>query len=99
VKPVPLRSRAKFFEDLALGWKTAFVAFRENLVPIDGDDEDSSATADDLAVDAEFSFDLSRQTGGSGEIVSNAAVVDSNVHVVVASVRWSVVRSQSRSGH
>ena len=25
-------------------------------------------------------LDLSRQTGGSGEVVSNAAVVDSNVH-------------------
>jgi hypothetical protein len=67
-------------EDLAFGRKPAFFPLREDLFPVDGDDEDSAAAADDLAVDAEFSFDLSRQTGGSGEIVSNPAVVDSNVH-------------------
>jgi hypothetical protein len=74
---------AQLFDDLALGREAALIAFRENLLLIHADDEDSSAAADNLAVDAEFAFDLSRQTGGSGEIVSNAAVVDSNVHVVV----------------
>jgi hypothetical protein len=76
-----LASGAEFFEDLALGREASFVAFREDHLPIDGDDEDSAAAADDLAVDVELSFDLSRQTGGSGEVVSNAAVVDSYVHV------------------
>jgi hypothetical protein len=68
------------FENLALGREAAFFAFREDLLPVDRYDEDASAAADDLAVDRIFSFDLSRQTGGSWEVVSNAAVVDSNVH-------------------
>jgi hypothetical protein len=68
------------FENLALSRESSLVAFREDLFPIDRHDEDASAAADDLAVDRIFSFDLSRQTGGSGEVVSNAAVVDSNVH-------------------
>jgi hypothetical protein len=67
-------------EDLALGREAAFVAFRENLLVVDADDEDAAAAADDLALDAEFAFDLSRQTGGSREVVSNSAVVDSYVH-------------------
>jgi hypothetical protein len=78
-----MESGAELFQDLALARKPAFVAFRENRLSVHAHDEDASAAADDLAVDAEFSFDLSRQTGGSGEIVSNAAVVDSYVHVVV----------------
>jgi hypothetical protein len=81
-------------EDLALGREAAFVLFREDHFLIDGHDEDSAAAANDLAVDAELAFDLSRQTGGSGEVVSNPAVVDSYVHVLVASGQWPVVRSQ-----
>lgn len=76
-------SGAHLIENLALRREPALIALREDLLPVDGDDEDPAAAADDLTVDAEFSFDLSRQTGGSGEIVSNAAVIDSNVHVVV----------------
>jgi hypothetical protein len=67
-------------EDLALGREPALILLREDRFPIDRHDEDSAAAADDLAVDAEFAFDLSRQTGGSGEVVSNPAVVDSYVH-------------------
>jgi len=80
-----LRSGAKrghLVEDLALGRETAFLFLREDDFAVDRDDEDSSAAADDFAVDPEFPFDLSRQTGGSWEVVSNAAVVDSNVHWV-----------------
>jgi len=73
-------SSAQLVENLALGGKSSLFLFREDLFPVDGDDEDAAAAADDLAVDAELSFDLSRQTGGSGEVVSNPAVVDSNVH-------------------
>jgi hypothetical protein len=70
-------------QDLALGGEPALIPLRENLLPVDGDDEDAAAAADNFAVDAELAFDLSRQTGGSGEVVSNSAVVDSYVHVVV----------------
>jgi hypothetical protein len=68
-------------EDLALGRETAFLFLREDGFAVDRDDEDSTAAADDLALDREFPFDLSRQTGGSWEVVSNAAVVDSNMHM------------------
>lgn len=59
---------------------------------IRGDEEDPAAAAHDLAVDSELFLDLSRQTGGSGEVVSNAAVVDANVHVELQNVK-SVVSS------
>jgi hypothetical protein len=76
-----LTGAAQLFQDLALGRETAFIQFREDDLSVDGHDKDPAAAADDLAVNAEFSFDLSRQTGGSGEVVSNSAVVDSNVHM------------------
>jgi hypothetical protein len=87
--PLPQR-----LEDLRLLWEPSLLVLREEARVVDGNDEDPAAAADDLAVDAEFAFDLSRQTGGSGEIVSNAAVVDSNVHIVRsqcsgASGQWS----------
>jgi len=44
--------------------------------------EDPAAAANDLAFDAELFPDFSRQTGGSREVVSNAAVIDPNVHVL-----------------
>ena len=47
---------------------------------VDGHDEDAAAAADELTVDSELFLDFSRQTGGSREVVSNAAVVDPNVH-------------------
>jgi hypothetical protein len=89
-----MESASQFVENLSLRRKTSFVAFRENLLPIDGDDEDAAAASNDLAVDPEFSFDLSRQTGGSGEVVSNPAVVDSNVHGYVVFTRIAVTLSR-----
>ena len=71
---------AKPVEDLPFGGEASLLDLGEDALAIDGDDEDPAAAADDLAVDAEFAFDLSRQTGGSGKVISNAAVVDSNVH-------------------
>jgi hypothetical protein len=68
-------------ENLALRRKAPFLFLREDGFTVDRDDEDSAAAADDFAVDSEFPFDLSRQTGGSWEVVSNAAVVDSNMHM------------------
>ena len=74
------RALLQFLEDFRLGGKAAFVVFGEDFLAVDRDDEDAAASPDDLRFDAQFFFDLSRQTGGSGEVVSNAAVVDSNVH-------------------
>jgi hypothetical protein len=54
--------------------------FGENALALDRHIEASAAAADDLAVDAELFLDLSRQTGGSGKVVSNAAVLDSDMH-------------------
>jgi hypothetical protein len=53
---------------------------REDPLVVGSHHEDASAAAHDFAVDAELLLDLSRQTGGSGKVVSNAAVVDSDVH-------------------
>jgi hypothetical protein len=72
--------RGHLVENLALGREAALLFLREDDLAVDRDDEDTSAAADDFAVDPEFPFDLSRQTGGSWEIVSNAAIVDSNMH-------------------
>jgi hypothetical protein len=47
---------------------------------VDGYVEDASATAHQLAVDAELCLDRRRQTGGSRKVVSNAAVVDPDMH-------------------
>jgi len=66
--------------DLALRRKPPLLLLGEDGVPVDADDEDPSASADDLAVDPELPFDFSRQTGGSRQVVSNAAIVDSNMH-------------------
>jgi hypothetical protein len=66
-------------EDLAFGRKAAFLFFREELLVPDADDEDAAAAADEIAFETECLFDGGRQTGGSGEVVSNSAVVDSNV--------------------
>jgi len=68
------------FDDLALGGKASRVVLGEDLRVVDADDEDAAAAADQLRFDAELLPDLSRQTGGSGQVVSNAAVVDSYVH-------------------
>ena len=68
-------------DDLLLRGKTPFVFFREQRLVADADHEDAAASADELTVEAEGGFDGSRQTGGSGEVVSNSAVVDSNGHV------------------
>jgi hypothetical protein len=85
---MPALRLLQLVENLALGRKTSLVSFREDRLSVDRDDEDSSAAADDFAVDRKLSFDLSRQTGGSWEIVSNAAVVDSNVHEING--QWTI---------
>ena len=75
-----LHPRLHLVEDLLLRGEALFIPLRENLLVVDEDVEHAAALADDLAVDSEGLLDLSRQTGSSGEVISNAAVVDSNVH-------------------
>ena len=87
------REGPQLVEDLALGGETPGVVFGEDLPVIDGDHEDASASADDFAVDPELLLDLSRQTGGSGKVVSNSAVVDSDVHDAIVFTRTAVMLS------
>jgi hypothetical protein len=72
--------RFQLVEDLALRRKPPLFLLGEDGLPVDADDEDAAASANDLTVDPELPFDFSRQTGGSRQVVSNAAIVDSNVH-------------------
>jgi hypothetical protein len=62
--------------DLAGLRETAQLSLREDQVVADGDLEDAATTADQLGGDAELAFDLSRQTGGAGVVVSAGAVLD-----------------------
>ena len=58
--------------------------FREDPLAVDGDVEDPAAAAHEMALDAQLFLDLSRQTGGSRKIVSNAAVIDPDLQDGVA---------------
>jgi len=74
------RPRAQRVEDLALRREAPFILLGEDLLVVHGHDEDAAAAANELTVDTELFLDFSRQTGGSRKVVSNAAVVDPNVH-------------------
>ena len=52
--------------------------------PIDDHIEDAAASADQLGVEAERLSNLGRQTGGPREIVSDAAVVNLDLHSLKA---------------
>ena len=87
-------------DDLALRGEASLVVLGEDLLGVDGDDEDAAAAADELRLDAELFPDFSRQTGGSREVVSNAAVIDPYVHIVftrMAVTLSSPPRSLARS--
>jgi hypothetical protein len=71
------------FDDLALGGKAPLVVLAEDAVVVDGHVETPAASANDLTVDSELGLELGRQTGGPWEVVSNAAVIDADVHGVV----------------
>ena len=45
-------------------------------VTVHGDFEDAVFAFDELRLDAELAFDVGRQTGGAGAVVSNDAVFD-----------------------
>jgi hypothetical protein len=71
---------SQFLDDLFLVREASLVVLGENLL-IAGDDlEDAAAAADELRLDAELRFDFGRQTGGPRKVVSNAAVMDGDVH-------------------
>jgi hypothetical protein len=74
------RPRAQRVDDLALGGETPFLFPGEDLLVAGGHHEDAAASADELTVESELFLDFSRQTGGSREVVSNAAVVDPDMH-------------------
>ena len=71
---------AQDLDDLAFGGEPALFLLREELPVVHAHDEDAARAADELTLVSEGSFDLGRQTGGPGKVVSNAAVIDSNVH-------------------
>ena len=58
--------------------------------------KDTSAAGDEPRLDANFLSDLSRQTGGSGEVISNGAVFDADVHIRL--LRSSEITGQSQIG-
>lgn len=84
-EPPRLTQLAQFLDHFRFRRKPSLFPLGEQLLVVGGDDEDAAAAANELAVEAQFLLDLSRQTGGSGKVVSNAAVVDSNVHSRVLS--------------
>ncbi len=60
---------------------TLFV-FRENQLSIRMDVKDATFASDQFCVKTTFVFDLCRQTGGFGFIVSHRAVFDRDFHVL-----------------
>jgi hypothetical protein len=75
-----LSERLQLLDDLALGRKPSLVLFGEENLIRGGHDENAAAPPNELTLDAQGLPDLGRQTGGTGQVISNAAVVDSNVH-------------------
>jgi hypothetical protein len=87
--------------DFAGLWKAAQPFLREDQVGVDGDLEDATAATDQLRGEAEPGFDLSRQTGGAGVVVSARAVLDGNVlrgHEVLLSRLDSSSRRSAAGG-
>src|SRR5262249_3848414 len=56
----------------------------EDPLAIDRNVENAFASPYDPAVDPELLLDFRRQTGGSWQVVSNAAIVNSNLHIQFA---------------
>ena len=75
-----MRQRAESFDDLGLVGKATLLELREDLRVTRKHIEDASAAADQLRIVPELCLDLGRQTGGPGKEVSDAAVVNDDVH-------------------
>jgi hypothetical protein len=74
-----LAGRDSLFEsglDLPGQGKAACLFLGEQELVVDGHLEDSTGPFDELGLDAELLFDLLRQTGGAGEVVSDPAILD-----------------------
>jgi hypothetical protein len=76
LRAVPLLERLL---DLAGVGEAAQLFLGEDEVVPHGDLENATAAANQLGLDAELLFDLSRQTGGTGVVVSARAVLYGNV--------------------
>jgi hypothetical protein len=53
---------------------------RPDQVPVDRHVEDAAVAGDEPGLDLEFLLDRGRQTGGDGIVVSDAAVLDGDLH-------------------
>jgi len=62
--------------DLAGKREAARLPLGKDQLVVDGDLEDPAGPLDELGLDAELLFDLLRQTGGAGVVVSDPAVLD-----------------------
>lgn len=67
-------------EDLGFFRKPAHVAFAEDHLAVDFDVEDASTASDQLDFSVVLFANGGLQTGGAGEVVSNPAVLDSDLH-------------------
>ena len=74
-------------DDLAGTRETAGLLLGEDQLIADRDLEDASVAPDQLGLDAELLLELVRQTGGTGVVVSDGAVLDDDVsgHPLLAS--------------
>ena len=77
--PDSLRQR---LEDLFRLGKSTEGLLGEDQLAVAGDLENASLPFDQPGFDTELLLDLGRQTGGPGEIVSDAAVFDLDSHAV-----------------
>ncbi len=77
-------------QHLALLRETVELVLREDALAVDSDVEDAAATADQLDLGLGMTaLQLGLQTGGPGLVVSNAAVLDDDLHGAISSLdRW-----------
>ena len=73
------------FHDLGFGGEPARFLLGEDGAVVGGHDEDAAASADELTLDSQLLLERGGQTGRAGEVVSNAAVIDPDVHEVLPS--------------
>ena len=70
------RELAELLDDFTLAWEAVHLMLREKDFTVDDHIENPAAQPCEDRFDVEIPVDLSRQTGGSGQVVSDAAVSD-----------------------
>ena len=85
-----LQQRGDGLLDLAVVRETAELLLREDGASVEGDLEDAAAAVHEFGVEIEPLLQLSRQTGGSGAVVSHHAVFDRHSAHRIPSLWWSV---------